>query len=340
MVDLEKYRHQEVKIGILRALYLGDLLCAVPALRAVRAFFPNAQISWIGLPWSNEFATRFSMYIDRHIDFPGYPGLPEVHPDIQRIPEFLKQIQQEKFDLVLQMHGSGMYVNSITALFGARQSAGFYLPGMYCPDPDAYIPYPDDQPEVIRHLQLIEYLGIPTVGSYLEFPIFPQDIEKIAAVQEEYHLANGAYVCVHPGSRAKERRWPVDQFAEVGKYLGQMNYPIVITGTPTEKNLADELAAKIDGKTVNLCGSTDLGGLAAVLTGARLLVCNDTGVSHVADALGTPSVVIFSDSDPNRWAPLDRELHRVVHKPGGPRTNQVIDEINIALQKERYDAVR
>ncbi|WP_017924339.1 glycosyltransferase family 9 protein, partial [Burkholderia glumae] len=62
----------------------------------------------------------------------------------------------------------------------------------------------------------------------------------------------------------------------------------------------------------HLAGATSLGGLAALVARSRLVVCNDTGISHVAAALRTASVVVASGSDTRRWAPLDRVLHRVL----------------------------
>src|SRR5207253_2044474 len=108
---------------------------------------------------------------DSFIEFPGYPGLPERDADIQQFPDFIKNIQSQKFDMALQMHGSGSFVNSITMMMGAQLSAGFYEKGDYCPDPFWFTPFPVDEHEIRIYLRLMSFLGIPLQGIHLEFPL-------------------------------------------------------------------------------------------------------------------------------------------------------------------------
>ncbi len=321
------------RIVILRALQLGDLLCAVPAFRALRAALPNAEIVLVGLPWAKELVERFNRYLDGFIEFPGYPGLPERQPQLDAIPLFTSNVQHERFDLALQMHGSGSIVNPLIVLLGARMNAGFYLPGEYCPDPEHFMVYPEGIPEIWRHLKLMEFLGVPLQGDELEFPLNNEDEQALRAVTAARDLRPGEYVCVHPGSRATNRRWSPHQFAAVADALAARGLRVVLTGSAAEKEITRAVTDAMCSPVLDLTGQTNLGALAVLLRDARLLVSNDTGVSHVAAALHVPSVVIFGASDPKRWAPLNSRRHRVVDgKLSDPRS--VMEQVDDLLRQE------
>lgn len=300
------------KLAILRALQIGDLLCAIPAIRSIRRALPETRIVLIGLPWSRCLIERYPNYFDDFLEFPGYPGLPERAFTAQRVVEFLARAQQARFDLAIQMHGSGAFVNPLTALLGARMSAGYHVDGEWRPDAERFLPYPDGVHEVHRHLRLVEFLGIASDSDVLEFPLYDADFDELASLEAMRRFRHRAYVCVHPGARYPSRRWPAARFAAVAERLAREGLLIVITGAAAEASLAEEVSAELTVAHVNLAGQTSLGALGALLHGARLLISNDTGVSHLAAALRTPSVVVVAGSDAARWAPLDRNRHRIV----------------------------
>ena len=304
-------RNRRPSVAVFRALQLGDMLCAVPALRAIRAALPGAQITLVGLPWAREFVARFSHYLDDFIEFPGWPGLPERDLDPRAIPAFLSRIQRRRYDLAIQMHGDGSLVNPLVALFDAAEVAGFVRPGAWVPGA-RFNPYPDSGREADRLLGLTTALGFPARGAELEFPLAPADLHDLReALGGAPEL--GSYVILHPGARASERRWDARRFAAIGDALAEQGMTVLVTGSADEGTQTAAVARAMAHPAIDLAGRTSLGALAVLIDSARLVVCNDTGVSHLAAARRTPSVVIFSASDPRRWAPADATLHRVVH---------------------------
>lgn len=297
-------------ILILRALQLGDLLCAVPALRALHGAYPDARMTLVGLPWARSFVERFSQYLDDFIEFPGWPGLPEIEPQISHIPGFLQEMQSDRFDLAVQMHGGGNITNPILALSGAKQMAGYYLPGQFQPAGDTFWPYPEGEHEIRIWLGLAEKLGAEPQGEHLEFPVTEAEREQFAAFHATNRLEDAPYVILHPGARDEARRWPAEKFAAVGDALAERGMRVVLTGSESERPLTQAVERCMAVPVLNAAGQTDLGTLALLIANARVLVSNDTGVSHIAAAFATPSVILFSTSDPQRWRPLNQKIHR------------------------------
>lgn len=300
------------RIAVFRALNLGDFLCAVPALRALRAACPHADITLIGLPRMADVARRFTACIDSFTSFPGAPGLPEQPFNVESFTQFLRREHDAGYDLLLQMHGKGTVTNPIACMLGARQVAGYYDPGDFCPDPRMFMPYPADVPEVRRHLKLMAFLGVEPCGEALEFPVFDADWRALGELAQEFRFDGADYVCIHPGARDMRRWWAPERFAQVADELVRKGNVVIFTGTAGEHDTVERVRARMTRHSINLAGRTEIGTLGALIGRARLLVSNDTGASHMAAALGTRSVIIFLASDPARWAPLNDELHQAI----------------------------
>ncbi len=307
-------------IVVLRALPPGDVLCAVPALRALRNECPHASITLVGLPWAESLPDRLSHYVDDFMTFPGYPGFPEQPPSPAAFARFVLDARARAFDLALQMHGDGHVSNRVARLLGARRIAGFRpaddADAQAGDDPrrrNAWLRYPDHGHEVRRLLALTRYLGCKARDESLEFALLAADEAELHASGVARGLVPGRYVCVHPGARSAERRWGAEHFAAVADALHrEYGLTIVVTGAQHERALGAEVRAKMRAPAIDAMAPLTIGAQAALLADARLLVANDTDVSHLASALRVPSVIVFTGSDPARWAPLDADLHRTV----------------------------
>lgn len=329
------------RIAIVRALYLGDLLLAVPALRALRTGFPRAEITLIGLDWAAAFAERFSAYVDRFVPFPGFPGIDEVVVDPVRTATFLRAQQAYGYDLIIQMHGSGRTSNPFVLGLGGSLTAGFYDPstvssrckerslveprGQRAEIPpcvgitggdglDIAAPYPDDLHEIERNLRLVAMLGCPADDASLAFPVGIDDRDEADAL-----LARRDHrppVGIHPGAKHPSRRWPAERFAAVADGLAaRYGARIVITGGADEIDVARAVERAMRFPATVLAGKTSIGGLAALIERLDLYIANDTGPAHIAGALGTPAIVLFGPADLRRWAPR------------GPRTRVIARDV-------------
>ncbi|RCH55315.1 LPS biosynthesis glycosyltransferase [Mucilaginibacter hurinus] len=312
------------KIAIFRALQLGDMLCAIPGVRALRHAYPNAAIVLIGLPWAKSFTQRFSRYFDDFIEFPGYPGLPEQPLNPGAFTAFLAKVQAYEFDLAIQIQGNGTIVNPMIELFGAAYTAGFSTHGHYAPDNGLFMPYPDYGPEVERHILLMQHLGINARGSELEFPLTTKDYDSLDAL--ELDITPKRYVCVHPGSRGQWRQWPTKYFASLADYCIEQGYKAVITGTTDELEIVESVISHMRNTPINAAGRTSMGGAGVLIQNAAMLISNCTGVSHIAAAFKTPSIVISMDGEPHRWGPADKRVHRTINWLEAPDFHSVFRE--------------
>ena len=261
-----------------------------------------ALITW---PEMAPVVARMGNAVDELLPFPGIEGIPERTADPSGWEAFVVRARQRRFDLALQVYGDRPAANRVTAALGARLVGGFAPTGWEPPAATRalHLPYPLHLHEAQRHLRLFEHLGLPPGAEpEMAFPVTPADEAEHAATLARHGLVADSYAVLHPGASSPTRRWPVEGLAAVGDGLAGDGLDVVVSGVPSERAVSASLTAAMRAPAHDLTGSTSLGGLAALLRDAAVLVGNDTGSAHLAAAVGGRSVTVFLSGDPVRWA--------------------------------------
>ncbi|MFF5173040.1 glycosyltransferase family 9 protein [Micromonospora sp. NPDC000089] len=266
-------------ILVLRALGVGDLATAVPALRALRAGHPGGQLALAAPAWLAPLVDLVGG-VDRLLPTDGLGAPPWPPPPV-----------------AVNLHGRGPQSHRMLA--GAGRLLAFACPAAGHPDGP---PWRDDEHEVDRWCRLLRWYGISA------------DAGDLALRRPPAGAAPTGVTVVHPGTKLAQKRWPAERFAAVARALAGRGHRVVVTGSPAERELAGRVAAAAGlPDAAVLAGRTDLGELAGLVAGARLVVCGDTGVGHLATGYGTPSVLLFGPVPPSEWGPpADRPWHRVL----------------------------
>ncbi|MFF5970370.1 glycosyltransferase family 9 protein [Streptomyces sp. NPDC012769] len=285
---------------VLRALGLGDLLTAVPALRALRRALPEHELV-LAAPRELAPVARATGCVDRLLDASG-PGrsVPALLPGEARGPH-----------LAVNLHGRGPASHRLLAGLGPERLWAFRhpeVPGVRGP---AWIP---DEHERLRWCRLLRWYG----------PAADPDDVLIAPPAGARSPLPGAVV-VHPGAQAAARRWPVDRFAAVVRGVRRAGLPVLVTAGPGEGPLARSVAEHAGLPPSAVMGGDGAGEgipfeeLCGLVAAARCVVVGDTGLAHLATALGTRSVVLFGPVSPALWGPPENGRHRALWHPGhGP----------------------
>jgi ADP-heptose:LPS heptosyltransferase len=308
------------RIAVLRANGLGDFLFATPALRALARAFPRAEITYLGRPGMVEFVAGRYSYVHRVEAVPPFPTIrppaaTSAAAERWREPArealaFFARHQARPIDLAIQMQGGGAQSNPFVRMLGARRSLGFKAPDVRVPL-DVDLIYQLYQPEVMRYLELVSLIGVKPDGWHTEAPELPSDVERLAAVWPG--AVDAEFVVIHPAVSDPRRQWPLERFAAVAERIQRRHrLPVVVSGSPAERAVARALTNLTSAPLLDLSGRLDLGALAALLRRARLVVCNDSGPSNLAYAVGAPCVTIYWCGNLVTAGPFGRRIHRPV----------------------------
>jgi len=281
------------RVLVLRALGLGDLLAAVPALRGLRRAHPDAEIVLAAPARLTDVATATGA-VDR---------LLPTHAPGREVPATLDWTGPPP-DVAVDLHGNGPLSHGLLRTVRPARTLGWAHPDLPSHDGPAW---QDDEHERARWCRLLRYYGIDADPDDVRLDVVPPP--------------GPGPVLIHPGADAGARRWPAERFAAVARALAAAGVPVLITAGAGERELAASVAA-----AAGLPIETVVGGdadvpfpaLARRVAGARAVVVGDTGIAHLATAVGTPSVVLFGPVSPALWGPPADSRHRVLWRPDDP----------------------
>jgi heptosyltransferase III len=291
------------EILIIRLRSLGDVVLLTPALAALHAWRPDLRISVLVEPaWSAVLE--------------GNPSISEILL-AQGFAATALDLRRRKFPVVFNQHG-GPTSAFLTAASGAAARVCWkgkqfdFLYNVLAPDAVEF--YGTLQVHTVeQRMTQFYWTGLPRGPIPREEVFSSADaLRGVAEILSGKGIAAGeAYAVIQPGGHYFTKRWAVEHFAELGKWLSEARgiRPVVILG-PGESEIASVVHERFGGAAVVL-ESLELGLLIALIAGARIFVGNDAGPAHLASAAGTPAVIIFGSSSSVHWRPWKVE-HRVV----------------------------
>jgi len=288
---------------------LGDIVLALPALRALRMSFPEAKISWLIRP---EFAQLIENHphLDEIIRFDRkFLGKAWFHPGaFGALMSLIRKLRRSRFDVVFDFQGlfrtaSLAWLSGCKLRFGMANAREF-----------ATIFYTHKVPQDIECIHMVDYYlkiiqaaGASDFGVEFVFPQNPAAEDSVGRLLASQGIQDN-YAVLISGSVHQEKCWPPERFAQLADKISQQyGLSIVATGSASEAGIVEKVKEKANVPIASLAGQTSLSELVALLKRAKLVVGNDTGPGHIAAALGVPLVLMFGRANPIRLEPYRRK---------------------------------
>lgn len=320
-------------ILVVRTDRIGDVVLTSPAFKVLRESFPYAKISVLVTPTTKELVEG-----NPNIDHVLVDDRKDEHGGVFGFWRLMNSLREKRFDCAIIFH-TKRRANALCFFAGIPTRVGYRNNkwGFLLTDPVA-----DKRHEGIKHesqycLDVIRHLGV-TVGSGVVFLPLQKEAEEWAEAwlkEQKILLLKDSLIAVHPGASGPEKQWTKAGFSQVIQQLiDKYSAKVVMIGSSDIQPVAQEIQMLAQRPVWDLTGKTTVSQMASLLKRCTFLISNDSGPVHVADAVGTPVISIFTRNQPGinsaRWKPVSgrgRVLSPALQKPGAPPENVPVQDV-------------
>ena len=342
-----------MNILIVKLSAIGDVIHTLPALNAIRNYYPDANITWLVEEDAASLVIGHKA-LDRVIVSKRKRWLRALRSlfllsTIKDVYGFIKVLRDTRYDMILDFQAllkSGILI----ALARGQRKIGFgkgleHMEHSYM-FLNERIPAVDMEIHALtRGMVLLNAIGIPTNEIEYKLPVSNDDCEKVDELMKRHDI-NGVkfLIAINPVAKWESKLWPKERFARLADMIiDEYDARIIFTGGSEDRHIIQDIMSAMKGRALNLAGHTTLKMLAALYEKTVLVISTDTGPMHLAAAMETPVVAIFGPTAPWRTGPYGSG-HRVVRadpecSPCFKRQCETMDCMHQISVDQVFDAV-
>jgi len=295
-------------ILLVRFAAMGDTLLMIPAIRAIKQKYPDAEIDFLASN-INYSVVEYCPYLNRKYKFEFSKKISKLKGNLR----LLSRLRSNGYDIVIDFEPFVRFTALFSLLLKGRYTIGFKTEKQYKHIAfDSFVSHSGMLHEVDNLLSLSAHIGCGCGDRNLELWIPDDTGIKIDSLFVSSGISNSRKVVIHPatGGENHPRQWPIEHYNQLAAFLlSSFDIQIILIGGKTETAIAESISKINPDRIISLAGLTDLFGTIEIIKRANFFISGNTGTMHIASALNIPLLAFHGPTDPARFGPLGINSH-------------------------------